>query len=185
MAKIGILIISTGEKYHDYIRPMIVSARQYFLKGHDKHFLLWTDSKDLHGQDFTYKAEDVGMPWATLMRYHLFLQQEEKLKEYDYLFYVDCDMLFVDNVGDEVLSDGITATLHPGYAYHYDLNSQVMFDRPFEPNPESEAFVYWPKHYFCGGFQGGISKNYIEAMKSCKRSIDRDLDKDYIARWHD
>src|SRR3990167_9224405 len=38
-----------------------------------------------------FEVEQVEWPLPTLFRYHTFLQQEEKLAEYDYIFYCDID----------------------------------------------------------------------------------------------
>lgn len=118
-------------------------------------------------------------PMPTLMRYHLFLQQEELLKQYDYLFYCDIDMKFVNVVGDEILGEGLTAAQHPMYAFRPGL------EFPLEPNPESAAYIKQPKHYFAGGFQGGRTKDFIEAMKTMKQTVDYDFSRNYTARWND
>lgn len=135
-------------------------------------------------------------PYPTLLRYNLFLQQEEKLKEYDYIFYCDVDMKFVNIVGDEVLSP-LTAALHPGYAVRKE------YCPPYEPNPDSASFIPRPgkiiedpnsmsqfkkrfvPFYYAGGFQGGESSRFIEAMKACRKIIDADLAKGYIPIWND
>lgn len=138
---------------------------------------------------FTEGAE---WPIPTLMRYHLFLQQEEKLKEFDYIFYCDVDMKFVNVVGDEILGSGLTAALHPMYAF-----DKTMWP-PYEPNKESKAYIPRPGQviddggrprfmpmYFAGGLQGGKSDEYIKAMKIMKKNIDADFNKNYIPIWND
>lgn len=182
-SKIGILMVCTGEKYWQYIRPLVGSARKHLLKGHDVEFMVWTDSEDDYGCT-RFEAENVGFPYATLLRYHFFLQQGDYLKKFDHLFYCDVDMLFVDSVGDEILGDGLTATEHPGYAFPKAPLPEIFF-MPFEPNPESSAYVPYPKLYFAGGFQGGKADDFIQAMRVMKANIDRDLNGNYIARWHD
>lgn len=134
------------------------------------------------------------LPWpaGTLYRYHLFLQQESLLKDYDYIFYCDIDMLFVNFVGDEVL-DTLVAAQHPMYAFKKQLNP------PYEPNKESTAYIPRPGRaildngqkrfmplYFAGGFQGGKSKEFIEAWKTIKKNVDEDEIKlNYHAIWND
>lgn len=138
------------------------------------------------------RTEAVEWPLPTLMRYHLFLQREEELKEYDYIFYCDVDMVFTNYVGDEVLGEGLTAAPHPGYALRRNLIP------PYEPNPQSEAYIPRPgrvavvdgkpqfqPEYYAGGFQGGRAKDFIEAMKVMKKRIDRDYTKNYVAIWND
>lgn len=127
-----------------------------------------------------FETEAVQWPLPTLFRYNLFLQQEEKLNEYDYIFYCDIDMVFANYVGDEILGDGLTASLHPMYALRQNFNA------PFEPNPKSSAYVPFNNTYYAGGFQGGKSTDFIKAMKEMRRTIDLDFEKNnYIARWNE
>ena len=198
--KIAVMIIATNHQYWQYICPLLKSADRFLLPNHEVEYFIFTDWDDMTEKDFgsTRKIHiipvaDVGYPFATLMRFHIFLREEDALKDYDYLIYCDVDMLFVDTVGDEVLSLGITATRHPGYAFphkdHWDkekngVGGEIYFP-PFEPNPESTAYVPYPKLYFCGGFQVGKTDIFLDAMASIKRNIDIDFDNNYIARWHD
>lgn len=178
--KIAVLAICLNEPYWPYIGPMIDSARPHFLPGHEVDFLLWSDMpEDTHYGATIFPTEPIEWPMPTLMRYHLFLQQEEKLREYDYLFYVDADMRFVGVVGDEILGDGLTGAQHPMYAL------RESFYAPFEPNPASAAYVPYPKYYYAGGFQGGRTSDFIRAMHAMKKSIDTDFNRNYVARWND
>ena len=139
-----------------------------------------------------FPTESVPWPMPTLMRYHLFLQQEEKLKEYDYIFYCDVDMEFVNIVGDEILGQGLTAAPHPGYYVRKEVYP------PYEPNILSASYIPRPgrvvnedgkkrfrPEYYAGGFQGGKSAIYIQAMKECKKLIDVDQKVGYIPIWND
>lgn len=148
-----------------------------------------------------FPTESVEWPYPTLLRYNLFLQQEEKLKDYDYIFYCDTDMRFVDIVGDEILGTGLTAAPHPGYYIPKELYP------PYEPNELSASYIERPgriitesgarsasgqtvnqrfmPEYYAGGFQGGKSAPYLEAMKECKKLIDKDLKMKYIPVWND
>jgi len=139
-----------------------------------------------------FPTEAIEWPMPTLLRYSLFLQQEEKLKEYDYIFYCDVDMQFVNVVGDEILGEGLTAAQHPMYALRKE------YWPPYEPNPESQAHIKRPGKiieengkprfmplYYAGGFQGGKSAEFIKAMKVMKKSIDKDFNNNYIAIWND
>lgn len=178
--KVALLFICLNEPYWEYIDGVIKGAKQFFLPGHDVDYLLWSDMpKDRHPEATIFETEGADWPLPTLMRYHLFLRQEEKLKEYDYIFYCDADMLFVNYVGDEILGEGLTAAQHPMYATRKEL---IM---PLEPNAESEAHIKAPQFYFAGGFQGGTSASFIEAMKGMKKAIDADFSKNYQARWND
>ena len=139
-----------------------------------------------------FPTEPLSWPMPTLMRYHLFLQEEERLKDYDYIFYCDIDMRFVNYVGDEILGPDLTAAQHPMYALKKALYP------PYEPNKESTAYIPRPGMvindgtqrflplYFAGGFQGGKSDKFIEAMKVMRENVDKDKDfKNYMAVWND
>lgn len=179
-AKVAFVWICLNQPYWQYAKNMVDGARRFFLPGHNVDYFLWSDMpKEVNYGATVFETEPVSWPMPTLMRYHLFLQQEDILKNYDYIFYCDVDMMFVNVVGDEILGEGLTAVQHPMYA----LRKELEF--PLEPNPESQAFIPPIKHYFAGGFQGGKSDVFIKAMKTMKRSIDMDLNKNYMARWND
>ena len=148
--------------------------------------------RKMHGVNII-PTEPVEWPMPTLMRYHLFLQQEEKLKSYDYIFYVDIDMMWKNIVGDEILpKKGLTAAPHPGYCLRKE------YYPPYEPNELSTAYIKRPgrvtqeegkprfrPEYYAGGFQGGKATPYIEAMKRMKERIDKDFKNGYTAIWND
>jgi histo-blood group ABO system transferase len=190
--RIAIVCICLNKDYWPYLAPMIASARKFLLKGHQVDFIAWTDmprktkidAKIIPTESFTW-------PLPTLHRYTLFLRQEELLKEYDYIYYCDADMLFVSRVGDEILGD-LVGAVHPMYYI------KQIYIPPYEPNEKSTAFIPRPGRvveegkkrfqplYFAGGFQGGRSDKFIEAMKVMKERIDEDFAKNnYIAIWND
>lgn len=134
----------------------------------------------------------VEWPAPTLMRYHLFLSQEEKLKEYDHVLYLDADMRVLTKISDEVLSEGLLSAEHPMYSLRKE------YIPPYEPNEESTAFIKRPgrildengkkrfkPYYYAGGFQGGKADLFIEAMRTMKKNIDKDFDNNYTAIWND
>lgn len=197
--KVALCFICLNPPYWEFINNAFNSARQYFLPGHDVDFFLWSDLPEENvkagfpGVKY-FNAEPIEWPYPTLMRYTLLLQQEEALSAYDYVFYCDIDMLFVNVVGDEVLGKdkGITAAQHPMYATRKELWP------PYEPNPQSASYIPRPGMiiqdegkprfmplYFAGGFQGGGSKAFITAMKETRKIVNKDLDNNYIPIWND
>jgi histo-blood group ABO system transferase len=189
--KVGLMFVCINEPYWQYAEPVIQGVKNLFLPGHDVEIMCWSDmDKDLGIT--TFPTESVEWPYPTLMRYHLFLGQEEYLKKFDYLFYLDLDMRLVNIVGDEILGDGLTMAQHPMYA------TQQPFWYPYEPNEKSAAYIKQPGRvletdgkkmfqplYAAGGFQGGPTPLFMDAMKAMKKSIDKDLDNSYVARWND
>jgi hypothetical protein len=192
--KVALLFICLNPPYWPYLRDVIHDAKKHFLKKHQVDFFTWSDIPE----DTTYGAtvfptEPAQWPYPTLMRYHLFLQQEEILKDYDYIFYLDADMRIVDTVGDEILGQGLTMAEHPMYSLRRE------YIPPYEPNANSTAFIprlgciiptpdgkpWFKPLYAAGGFQGGVAKDFIAAMKEMKKAIDKDFMANYIAIWND
>lgn len=189
--KVALICICLNERYWPYAQQMIQGAKRFFLPGHDTDYFLWSDMPKFEGAT-VFPTDPIEWPFPTLLRYNLFLQQEEKLSEYDYIFYCDVDMLFVGVVGDEILGDGVTAAQHPMYALRKE------YCPPYEPNEKSQAYIPRPGKvvnengssrflplYFAGGFQGGTSKSWISAMKEMRKMIDTDLFNNYVPIWND
>lgn len=175
---IGLLLIATG-KYDRFVQPLVDSARKYFMKNHKLTFFLFTDSDKWNNQDdivCTHKAHEP-FPAPTLKRYETFHNNSNLFEEIDYLFYCDVDMLFVSEVGDEILSDRV-ATIHPGF----------MGGRG-TPETRKESLAYVAPHefmrYFAGGFNGGKKEVFLEMSKILSENIKKDLENSIIAIWHD
>ncbi len=181
--RVALCFICINKNYWQFIEKATEGAKKFFLPGHNVDYFVWSDlpEEEIKKYEATvFPTESVDWPMPTLFRYNLFLQQEEKLKEYDYIFYCDIDMIFVNFVGDEILGEGLTAALHPMYALRQNYNA------PYEPNPNSTAHIPFYNTYFAGGFQGGKSAEFIKAMKVMRKNIDLDFEKNnYIAIWND
>jgi len=190
--RIAIVCICLNSNYWEYLSPMITSARKFLLNGHMVDFIAWTDMPSETKIDARIiPTEPFEWPLPTLHRFHLFLQEEQLLSEYDYIYYVDADMKFVSKVGDEILGDLVGAQ-HPMYAIKQE------YVPPYEPNEKSTAFIPRPGMvieekgkkrfkplYFAGGFQGGRSDVFIKAMKVMRDMIDTDFANGYIPIWND
>lgn len=195
--KVALCFICVNPPYWEFIKGAIESARQFFLPGHDVDMWLWSDLPNEDASKTPYNTkfcpiEPIEWPMPTLMRFHTLLQQEEALNEYDYIFYCDIDMRFVNVCGDEILGEGITAAQHPMYALRKE------YWPPYEPSDKSTAYIKRPGMviidenkprfmplYYAGGFQGGKAKDFIKAMKEIRKMIDADLANNYIAIWND
>jgi hypothetical protein len=197
--KVGLMFVCINYPYWQYLKPVVDGVKNMFLPGHDTEIMLWSDLQNLpENKDVNYGAtvfpvESIEWPYPTLMRYQYFLEQKEYLKKFDYVFYLDLDMRIVNVVGDEILpKNGLMMAQHPMYATRQNL----WF--PYEPNPDSTAHFKLPGRYIeengkkvfqplyaAGGFQGGRTAPFIEAMEAMDAGIKSDLSKGYIARWND
>jgi histo-blood group ABO system transferase len=185
--KIGLLIIATN-KYTDFLYPLIESANKYFLNNHDVTYFVFTNQdldtikmtlKNVRSSDIVVtKVEHKEWPWMTLGRYGIFHNNKDIFNRMDYLYYCDADMLFVGEVGDEILSDRV-GTTHPGY------HNKEM--KEIESNKNSSAYIRKGelKTYFAGGFNGGLKDEYLKMANILSSNIIEDHRKGIIARWHD
>ncbi len=141
---------------------------------------VFTDSKEVPVGTVRFYQKHQKFPAPTLFRYKWFLKQKEALAKMDYLFYCDVDMRFVNHVGTEILSR-LVATLHPGFY------NKLRKEFSYEKRQESTAYIspMEGKHYYCGGFNGGSVKEYLEMAKVISANVEKDLKKNIVAEWHD
>jgi len=175
--KIGLLIVATG-KYISFVEPLIQSADIFFCKNHDVTYFVFTDAHKTSSSKIKYIYQNkLGWPFDTMMRYQIYLSNEDLLKEQDYLFSCDADMLFAAPIGNEILGDRI-AVQHPGF---YQTRGT------YEENPESRACVFpgEGKFYFAGGFYGGSVQEFFRIARINAQNINEDYSKGIIAIWHD
>jgi histo-blood group ABO system transferase len=171
------LIVATG-KYIRFVDPLIQSAKKHFCRNHNVTFFVFTD-QEYNAPEHTVRIEQqrLGWPYDTMMRYQMYFDNWHMISDQDYLYACDADMLFVGDVGDEILGERV-ATLHPGFyrcrgTYETDLRSQACV-RPNEG-----------KHYFAGGFYGGNKNSFLHILETNLRHIKADLSRGIIAIWHD
>ena len=175
--KIALCITATG-KYDEYANRLIDSAEKYFLIDHNVTYFVFSDGK-INKKDNVVHIDQkrLGWPLDTLKRFHVYQKNKELFKDYEYIFALDADMLFVDDVGSEILSKRV-ATRHPGF-----LDKRGSY----ETNKKSKACVNKKEgnYYFAGGFYGGESNEFFKLLSNVIKNIDDDLMKDFIAVWHD
>jgi histo-blood group ABO system transferase len=192
--KIALIVIATGEKYWKYADEMILSAEK-FMPYH--RTFLFTDQtyKDFDFRFFPnplniIEHPDLGFPRATLMRYRAIMSQADKLQDYDQIFYSDSDMFLVAPVAwDDICSDGITATLHPGYVVNRYHATWGRTSTTGTPERREQSTAYIPRdannRYFCGGFNGGSTHAFLTMAAVLTRNIDIDEKNGIMAVWHD
>lgn len=188
--KVGILYICTG-KYSIFWNTFYDSAEKFFLnnKNVDKHYFVFSDDTSIKKKEnihLIYKVSE-GFPLDTLMRFDMFLTIEEELKEMDYVFFFNSNMLFIKEVGTEIIpaekKTKLLGVLHPGY---YNKNKYKL---PYERNKKSTAYIPYRKNddykYFMGGFNGGSVEAFLKLCKVCSENIKMDMKNKIIAKYHD
>lgn len=174
---IALAVVATG-KYIGFVDPLIESANKHFCKNHHVTYYVFTDQDyDPPENTIVVPHQRMGWPYDTMMRYHGYYANRDLFDDQDYIFAIDADMLFLDEVGDEILSDH-TAVMHPGY---------VGRRGTYETDPKSTACVRpnEGQYYFCGGVYGGSRDRFFHICKTNIDNIATDLSKGIIALWHD
>jgi histo-blood group ABO system transferase len=175
--KVGLCIVATG-KYIEYIPRLLHSADSYFLPNHQVTYFVFTDSPFVHTNAHVTYQSQLGWPYDSMMRFEIYHKHKELFEDLDYIYAIDADMLFVDTVGNEILSELVATVL-----------SVHLFDpiKPYEANPLSTAYVHMAegKHYFAGAFYGGTKDAFLHLIETLTNRIHIDLARGYIAWAHD
>ena len=179
--KILILTIATN-KYIQFVERLYDNIEDKFLNGHEIQGLLFTEH-DVETSDNikVSQIEHEDWPMPTLKRYNYFVKEKDYISQFDYCYYFDVDMGIVDKVGDEILDD-LVATMHPYQSFY--PKEQRTYDR----NPKSLAYVPPGEEgelYYAGGFNGGSTKRFMEMAEVLADRVNKDLENDVIALWHD
>ena len=179
-ANVGLLVMATG-KYISFVPPLVRSANRFFCTDHKVTYFIFADQpmEQIEPMDnivIIYQKR-LGWPFDTMMRYHTYYAHKDSFEGQDYLFACDADMLFVGEVGSEILGERV-ATIHPGF---------VGCRGTYETNPQSLAYISdrEGEFYFAGGFYGGTKDEVMQIAKTNSENIDIDYSKELIAVWHD
>lgn len=187
--KIAILYICTG-KYKVFWEDFYSSTEKHFFKNELKHYFVFTDAKDLNISEKITVIEKKckGFPYDSLFRFDMFLEIENLVLDYDYVFFFNANMLFLKDVNFEIFPNdnfkGLIGVIHPlGYKYR---KFPSMFT--YERNKESTAYIKKEKKeykYYMGGLNGGSVKEYYNMVKECSRNIHIDFERNIVAIFHD
>jgi len=183
--RVAILTICTG-KYTMFFKGFYESSKEYFLPGIEKNFFVFTDGVIENGSDvIRVEQKKLGWPFDTMMRFSMFNSISDQLKDFDYIFFLNANMVCVEKVGEEILpnkeNDYLVGVDHPGF-YH---RPQDTFT--YERNRISNFFIdiNQGKNYFQGCLNGGRSKEFLEMSIELEKLIYDDLRKNHIPLWHD
>lgn len=180
--KIAIITLATN-KYKSFLHPLWTSVKTHFLPSAQKDFYFFTDEKLEWFDDSVkwYQIDHQPWPYITLKRFEFISSCLKELTQYDYVFYMDSDMEFVDTLSHfDIGHKKYYAVCHPSVV------SNLNF-WPVETNSNSTAYI--PERHRCVYVQGcvwGAKGSHIEYMVNLmKNNINIDLQNNIIAVWHD
>lgn len=176
---VGLLIIATG-KYKNFLKNLIESADKYFLISHNVKYFLFVDEKvnlNSNREIEQLLIEHKAWPLSTLFRYQHFVKFSDKLKDLDYIYYIDSDMIFENEVSDEIFDD-IVCTMHPWFVENRGT-----------PENDKKSLAYIPNtfnfQYTIGAFFGGMKDCVLNMFHFISNQINIDFSRGIIAKWHD
>lgn len=191
MTKVAALYICTGG-YIVFWPEFYESAKQYLLPECEVHYFVFTDAAKLYGEgDDPYihrcPQQAYDWPFATLRRFEIFLQKEQELKAFDYIFFFNANAKFTTPITGPMFlprserGESLLFVQHP--AFYNKANYEFTYDR----NPRSRAFIPMGlgRYYVCGGVNGGEAGAFLRLCHTLDRRIRKDLQHDVIALWHD
>ena len=130
-------------------------------------------------------SEEQYLSKGTIKRFSIFNSSKELLSQQDYLYFLNANMLCVEDINDEIIpdekNDYLTAVQHPGFY------SQENYNFTYERNPKSKFYVSYDEGqcYFQGCFIGGRSNEFLNMSEYLDSLIDEDLSNDIIPVWWD
>jgi hypothetical protein len=153
-----------------------------------------------------HEIDNLIWPHATLDRYSLISKFQSEIVE-DIVMHLDADMYihqnFLTPLRQLKLNEDVSLVSHPGYwrdSREYFHNGSMIHSLKdlariiwcggigaWETNQISMAFVprRLRKNYVCGGVWFGKRNAIIELCEKLALAIDKDLENNFIARWHD
>ena len=187
--RIAIFSIFTGN-YSVFYKQFIKSIAFDFLPECDKHFFICTDKKlpdykCVKGKVTQCIIDDLPWPFNTLRRYEFYNDLlSEDILNYDYVFFLNSNTRCKTQItiNDINLEKDFTFTLHDNHFM------ESVNEKPFERDEVSTAQFSekWVNPEYIGGrFFGAKPPKFSEMCIELENNINLDLEKDFIATWHD
>jgi hypothetical protein len=148
-------------------------------------------------------------PEATLLRYQEILAIKEFMVE-EVCIYLDADMLIQADISPKLSpsewKNGMAFIAHPGFwrprgllrANFYlknpnqilrDLLLKLKFGNLGSWERDSQSAAYVPRQnrkiYVCGGVWMGQNQYFFDLIEKCHQAVKSDLNRNFIAVWHD
>ncbi len=187
-ARIAILYICTG-RYVEFWKDFYISFEQKFLINSLKEYFVFTDADFIYAEDESnnvhrIEQENLGWPGNTLFRFRMFKRIESQLKEFDYIFFMNANIICMKKVEEEVFlprEESLLVVQHPGWY------AKKPFEFEYDRNKKSSACIKYlcGEVYVCGGVNGGKAEAFLKLVNELNERIEKDYSNGIIARWHD
>jgi hypothetical protein len=180
--KICLITISVSKKYNSLAKKLLESVQKKFLKNYEPTiFLIGDDSSFISSKDLFYKIDLLPKPLITLLRYHYLIQIKEVLKNFDLLYYIDCDTEIIKPIES---NDVFPASQDEYIAVkHFWEDGCKNFH--LEKNQNSMAYVDKLKNYYQACFYGAYTEKFFELIEYGNEMVNKDLNNNIIAKWFD
>ena len=188
--KVAITFIGTN-KYLDFLPKYYENVEKYFLPNSEKTIFAFTDGElnDTPDNLKVYHQEHLEWPFITLKRFEIINKAREEIEKHDWLVFIDGDALPVTTITEEEFftDKPLFGVHHPCHFLGMEPHTQAP--GAYDQNPDSEAYVDTskglPEVYYQGCFWGGKVPNVCAMIDELEARVNRDLEKDVVALWHD
>lgn len=178
---IAVLTIATNE-YSKLFFNFKKEIIKYFLPSENREIFLFTDNLEINHNKLI-NIPHLPWPLCTLLRFHHINKHKEKFINFDFLYYIDIDMIPHTLIDKEVLPNENEIVCVKHFWQHDSFESYENL------NEKSTAYVKLTdsfKNKYCQGcFFGTKTESFLEMSKILEDNINKDLKNNIIAKWHD
>lgn len=180
--KIGIITISTGDKYIELSKKLLISIDKFFCTNVSKQICVITNKPGEFFNLNTHQIINLPAPLITLLRFDFFNQVKHIFNDVDYIYYVDSDCEIIQNIE---LSDIIPDNQDQFVVTRHPWASSSENEWILENNPKSEAYIKNVKDYFQGSFYGSSKDEFFKMSSVLQKQVEVDLKNRIITKWFD
>ena len=196
--KVAIAFIGTG-RYLNFLPQYYEYIEENFLPNTEKTILAFTDGEmeGLPENVKVYPQEHLEWPFITLKRFEIINKAREEILKNDWFVFIDADAFVVGKVTEEEFLErccGHTTDEVPLFGVHHPCHRAGMPPHKtktgaYETDEKSEAYFdvskELPPIYWQGCFWGGKVPPVLAMIDEIEGRVNRDLENDIVALWHD
>lgn len=187
--KVAICFIGTG-KYLNFLPKYYENIHEYFLPKSEKTFLVFTDGEGDFPEDVkVYKQKHLEWPYITLTRFGIIQKAKEEIEKNDWFVFIDADALVVDSIIEEDFFDNTKSFFGVHHPCHFlQMSPHNEYPGAFETNPLSLSHITQTDDlsiYYQGCLWGGKVPDVLKMIEELDYRVNKDLENDIIAIWHD